>query len=493
MRGSRQALRRNGIARASAAMLATTFLISACYGILPSQGGGETAFSPPRVIRPADVLVPDAYQVEAIATGLTFPTGIAFDDAGTPHVTESGYSYGEVFLKPRLLRIGPDGSTTTVAEVAGNGPWNGVDWHAGGFYVAEGGEIEGGRILRIVPGQAPVAIVGGLPSVGDHHTNGPAIGPDGWLYFGQGTATNSGVVGTDNYQFGWLERYPGFHDVPCRDLRLTGINYTTENPLTAAADEVVTGAYVPFGTPTAPGQVVQGAIPCNGAVLRVRPEGGPVELVAWGFRNPFGLAFAPDGALYLTENGYDDRGSRPAWGTADHLWRVEAGRWYGWPDYSGGDPLDRQRYAPPGGAVPARVVADPQETPPRPVAFLGVHSSSNGLDIAPATFGYGGEVFIAQFGDMAADVGKVMGPVGFRIVRVDPKSGVIHDFAVNRQGNGPASLLNTGGIERPVDVRFGPDGLSLYVVDFGVLDMTENGPSPKPGTGVLWRIRRSEN
>ena len=138
----------------------------------------------------------------------------------------------------------------------------------------------------------------------------------------------------------------------------------------------------------------------------------------------------------------------------------------------------------------ARIVADPQDTPPRPVAYLGVHSSSNGLDIAPPPFGHAGEVFVAQFGDMAADVGKVMGPVGFRVIRVDPTSGVIQDFAVNRQGNGPASLLDAGGLERPVAVRFGPDGSSLYVVDFGVLEMTESGPSPKPGTGVVWRIRR---
>ena len=53
--------------------------------------------------------------------------------------------------------------------------------------------MEGGRILRITPDGTVTPIVQDLPSVGDHHTNGAVLGPDGAIYFGQGTATNSGV------------------------------------------------------------------------------------------------------------------------------------------------------------------------------------------------------------------------------------------------------------------------------------------------------------
>src|SRR5436309_157341 len=82
-----------------------------------------------------------------------------------------------------------------------------------------------------------------------------------------------------------------------------------------------TGAFLPFGTPSTPGQIIKGQVPCSGSVMRIRPDGGPLELVAWGFRNPFGLAFSPNGLLYVTDNGYDDRGSRPIWGAADVMWR----------------------------------------------------------------------------------------------------------------------------------------------------------------------------
>src|SRR5204863_6625229 len=147
---------------------------------------------------------------------------------------------------------------------------------------------EGGRVLRIDLAGARRGtirtLVENLPSRGDHHTNGPVVGGDGWIYFGQGTATNAGIVGEDNAQFGWLRRAPDFHDVPCADVTLTGVNARTRDVLGRnGGASVSTGAYAPFGVATRPGQVVRGALPCNGAVLRVRPSGGAVELVAWGF------------------------------------------------------------------------------------------------------------------------------------------------------------------------------------------------------------------
>ena len=131
--------------------------------------------------------------------------------------------------------------------------------------------------------------------------------------------------------------------------------------------------------------------------------------------------------------------------------------------------------------------------PPRPVAQFGVHAAVGGLDFSrSAAFGHQGEAFVAEFGDMAPAVGKVLTPVGFKVVRVDVRNGVVHDFAVNRgRHNGPASELGHGGLERPVSVRFSPDGQALYVVDFGVMTMAEKRPVPHPGTGVIWRIVRT--
>jgi hypothetical protein len=106
--------------------------------------------------------------------------------------------------------------------------------------------------------------------------------------------------------------------------------------------------------------------------------------------------------------------------------------------------------------------------------------------------GWRGQAFVAQFGDQAPVVGKVLGPVGFKVVRVDVVTGVVDDFAVNPgPTNGPASALGSGGLERPIAARFDPAGDALYVVDFGVLTMSSAGSTPHAGTGVLWRITRT--
>jgi glucose/arabinose dehydrogenase len=464
--------------------------LAACWSLLPSHGGGQTSFNGSRRADPSGIALPAGYRAEVVAEGLTFPTGVAFDGRGGVYVAESGYSYGEVWTVPRLLRVEDGGRTTEIAR-GEHPPWNGVAFHDGAFYIAEGGEKDGGRILRVTPDGKASAIVEGLPSLGDHHTDGPAAGPDGWIYFGQGTATNSGVVGPDNAEYGWLRRHPDFHDIPCRDIELTGRNFTTDDPLRPGR-KATTGSYLPFGQASTAGQVIRGQVPCSGAILRVRPEGGNPELVAWGLRNPYGLAFSPDGRLYVTENGYDQRGSRPVYGAPDVLWAIEPGGWYGWPDHAAGIPLKDPRFAEGGNPDPGALLAANPGTPPRPAAVLGVHSSSNGFDFSRSeAFGHVGEAFVAEFGDMAPEVGKVLGPVGFNVARVDVRTGRIEDFAVNRPHKGPASRVGGGGLERPVAARFDPSGEALYVVDFGVMTMSERGPQPRQGTGVLWRITRA--
>jgi glucose/arabinose dehydrogenase len=151
-----------------------------------------------------------------------------------------------------------------------------------------------------------------------------------------------------------------------------------------------------------------------------------------------------------------------------------------------------ERFAPPNKGPIAPVIAEAPGKPPRPSAELGVHSSSNGFDFArSAAFGHVGEAFVAQFGDMSPKVGKVLQPVGFKVVRVDPATGVVTDFATNKESAGPASAQESGGLERPVAVRFNPAGDALYVVDYGVMAMSDKGPSVRKNTGVLWRITRA--
>jgi glucose/arabinose dehydrogenase len=464
---------------------------TSCFRVRASEPGAETQPQTPRPVRATDVALSPDYVIEPVGFGLTYPTGVALDDRGGVYVVESGYAYGEDFTKPRLLEVKPDGNRE-IASGDKNGPWNGVVLAEGAFYIAEGGETDGGRILKVTHDGKITALAENLPSRGDHHTNGPAIGPDGAIYFGQGTSTNSGVVGEDNAAYGWLRRHVDQHDIPCADVTLEGWNFESKDPLHGGAGSVTTGAFVPFGTKTEKGQVVKGAVPCNGAVLRIPKEGGKMELVAWGFRNPYGLAFSPDGKLFVTDNGFDDRGSRPVWGAADELFFVEQGGWYGWPDYSGGLAVAQKRFKAPGKDQPRKLLARDPSAPIAPVARFGVHSSANGFDFSRnEAFGYVGQAFVAEFGDLSPPTGKVLSPVGFRVVRVDTKTGVIADFISNKgDKNGPASFLKSGGIERPVAVRFDRTGRAMYVVDFGEMTATEQGLRPVKGTGIVWKVTR---
>lgn len=327
----------------NALLFSISILLFACTAV-QKQMKQETMQSkiPDRQTDASDVQVPAGYRVEALSSGFTFPIAATYDDQGNLYVVETGYSYDGAWEFPKLIKLGSNGEKTTIATGEKNGPWSGVVYHKGNFYISEGGRAKGGKILEVSPSGQITALVENLPSMGDHFTNGPIIGNDGYLYFSTGTATNSGVVGMDSYKMGWLPNHQQFHDVPCRDIELKGENFTSDNPLTEdKTDKAYTGAFVAFNTTTQKGQIIKGQIPCSGAVFKIKPEGGPVELVAWGFRNPFGLAMGHNGELIITENGFDIRGSRPVRTNGDHLWVVQPGTWYGWPDFQGGEPVNK--------------------------------------------------------------------------------------------------------------------------------------------------------
>jgi hypothetical protein len=101
---------------------------------------------------------------------------------------------------------------------------------------------------------------------------------------------------------------------------------------------------------------------------------------------------------------------------------------------------------------------------------------------------------VAQFGDLAPFTTHThVSPAGYKVVRVNPDTGEVHDFAVNKIV-GPASKLPHQGFERPSHCQFGPDG-ALYVVDWGIIKIAPEvgGIRVQSGSGTLWRIRRTDD
>jgi glucose/arabinose dehydrogenase len=438
-----------------------------------------------------DVLVPPGYVAEMVATGFNAPDHCTFDDQGNCYVIESGH---KITLPPRILKVDVrTGDFSTFYQFPESrwhltGAVTGACWHEGWLYV-----MNTDTLSRIDAEGNIEDIVTGLPGLGDHQANYPVVGPDGKIYFCVGSVTNGGVVGADNAAYEWLSDHPDVHDVPGADVRLAGRNFQYRNVLGSLTETVESGAYLPFGTPSTPGQVIPGNVKCNGSVLRCNPDGSGLELVAWGLRNPYGLAFHPDGRLYSTEHGMDERGMRFILGDPDDFYEIRQGEWYGWPDFASGIRMDDPRWGEAGQGREPVLAEFPNPDPPKPVTSFETHAAANGMDFSRSEeFGFQGQAFVALFGDLAplTTLRYSAAPAGFKVVRVDPSDGAIYDFAVNRI-NGPASISFHKGFERPSHCCFGPDGV-LYVADFGRIEIAPEKGSIRmvESSGTLWRIRR---
>jgi sugar lactone lactonase YvrE len=315
---------------------------------------------------PRDILLPEGYLAEVVATELNAPVHCCFDDAGNCYVVESGH---KIDVPPRILKVNPASGQVETFFTLPEARWykpgavTGACWHEGYLYV-----MNTDSLFRLdAAGQNLEEIVTDLPGIGDHQANYPVVGPDGKLYFAVGTATNSGVVGEDDYAFEWLPKHPDFHDLPGADITLVGTNWEMRDVLGDVTETVVTGAYSPFGTPTEPGQVVRGQVKCTGSILRCDPDGSNLELVAWGLRNPYGIAFHPEGRLFAVEHGMDERSHRYIVDDPDDFYEIHEGAWYGWPDFASGIRLD-DPYWGDGGRGREPVLAEhPDPNPPKPL------------------------------------------------------------------------------------------------------------------------------
>jgi glucose/arabinose dehydrogenase len=434
-----------------------------------------------RDIRSDDMNLPAGFRIGAAVTGLAAPTMVAFDGGGRMIVAESGYDGSG---DPKVTRIEKDGTRTVLAQ--GNQlarPLTAVAVHDGTIYVVAADTVstlsEQGQLTPVITG---------LPGLGDHQAD-QIVFKDDRLYLSIGTMTNSGVVGPDDAVFGWLKdpARRDLHDVPCADVTLADVSFQSDDPI-GDGGPVRTTAYSAFGTSQHAGTVVPGNPKCNGAVLSAKLDGSDLQVVAWGFRNPYGLEIGPDGAMYLASHGFDARGSRPIENAWDCFYRVQPGAWYGWPDFACDVPVTDPQFKPAGGPQPGFVLAQhPTEHPPAPIAKFDPHDATNGFAFAPGDpWGQPTDAFIALFGDFTPATGTVPIPRGAKVVRLDTTSGAISDFITNAIP-GEASKHGLGGLEHPSDVTFGPDG-AMYVADWGVARISTDGLKLDPGSGVIWRI-----
>jgi glucose/arabinose dehydrogenase len=198
--------------------------------------------------------------------------------------------------------------------------------------------------------------------------------------------------------------------------------------------------------------------------------------------------------LYAVNNGFQAIGSRPIENATDDFYYITPDLWYGWPDYSGGEPVNTKRFTPDGGVEPSLIFKNQPNIPPRPFVTFPPNSTIRGFEFNyNQRFGPFGDVYIAEYGStIYSQVGDVISytNAGHRISKIDMKARTISTFAINKTGF-PSSLSKSGGFERPSQLLFGPDE-AMYIVDTG-LNILENPDSFIPNTGVIWRVTRINN
>ncbi len=206
-------------------------------------------------------------------------------------------------------------------------------------------------------------LMSNLPNMGDYNKSLILINDD-YLYLTIGAATNSAVVGKDNK---WFSSSPFFCDVSPFPLILNGKNFGKEG----------TGAFSTYGTKAVRGQRVAEHFPGNSSIIIYNLKKEGMETYAWGIRNFKGIVFNSKGKILASVGGMEFRGERPVKGDRDYIYEINKGTWYGWPDYSGGDPINSPRFKGKGNK-PVGFVLDkhPSTNPPAP---LYQHKALNSL------------------------------------------------------------------------------------------------------------------
>ena len=174
-----------------------------------------------------------------------------------------------------------------------------------------------------------------------------------------------------------------------------------------------------------------------GVILALDLTTGDLTTHASGFRNPYDLTFCPSGQLFASENGPDGLDDSLIFRPPDEVNLILAGRNYGYPEFFG--------YAPAWSGVES------------PIALLPVSGGATGIVCYsgasfPAIFQ--NSLFVSLWGTLTFEIETGRRLMNVRLEEIDGRvTGVLSEFAT--------------GFTHPIDVIQDRDG-SLLVLDYGL-------------------------
>jgi glucose/arabinose dehydrogenase len=479
-----------------------------------------------RVLDGSLVEYPTGCRLSQVVKDLNCPTAMCWNSDGDMLIAESGIDGGEPHIfgyhhkDHTYFNIYPYHRTISFFPTSGfvmYGPVGGMVCYQDRIYVSHRDRQGRGVITQLGYKGTHSTIIAGLPAQGDYGVTDVIIHNDR-LYFGVGTATNSGVVGIDNYDEGWLKLHPRVHDEmyspDSLTLKTQGARFDTPDPRAGLFSPAIsiTVPFQPFGQSTE--TRIRSTDKPNGSVCSIGLNDGTLKLKieAFGLHNPRGLAFDADDRFFVTNDGMELRGTRPIADDPDSLIRITSdSTWLGWPDFTtDGHSVSEPTYRPPLSMLIATgygeisSLIDPTASKLRlPVDFnnvvFGVFPSLSGaakMAFVPENGPFkesAGKALVALDGDrtpFASSGVKLINRQGFEVALVDLDRKTVDPF-IRNTARVPASMqpFGTFALERPCDVKVGPDG-AIYILDFGRMDNNSAIPRYYPGTGGLFRLEK---
>lgn len=249
----------------------------------------------------------EGYEYDIRAKGLKSPRDLQLDENGDILVA----------LENKIQIIRSNGMESTILKKE-NGNINSMIYHDSKIFFISGTSL---YKYDLNEGKEEELLTK-IPNEGEYKDNRLLL-KNGKIYIAIGSATNSGVAQEN-----------GKKDISPVELILRGKNFNGDK----------TGAFVDFGKKTSYGESTTKGFPSNGSIITYDILTKKTALYAWGIRNVQGMDMYSTGEIFAIVGGMEDRGLRPITGDVDYIYNIKEGNWYGWPDYSGGDPITSPKF-----------------------------------------------------------------------------------------------------------------------------------------------------